>query len=161
MGDRYQKPDRGLLSQESKSLSLNVTLSHPSTARWRKLKHFPLFESLQTLSDLTEYTHQGISLHDLQATLPTVDLVLVIRAMGVQLPEVLENGVYKCPTPDGRYVHRLRLHDGLNFNMGLYKEKLKNGLTFYNLNLKSRKVSMLICKYSLKDLSFLFLLNGF
>ncbi|EDM10277.1 rCG44746, partial [Rattus norvegicus] len=23
--------------------------------------------------------------------------------MGVQLPEVLENGVYKCPTPDGRF----------------------------------------------------------
>jgi hypothetical protein len=71
----------------------------------------------------------NFTLHDLLAILPIVDPVLVVRATGAQLLEALENGVYKYPALDGRYVHMLLLSYVLNFTMGLYKDKFKNGLT--------------------------------
>jgi hypothetical protein len=40
-----------------------------------------------------------------------VDPVLVVRVTGAQLLEALENGVYKYPALDGRYVYTFLLID--------------------------------------------------
>lgn len=58
-----------------------------------------------------------------------MDPVLVIRVTGSQLLEALENGVYKYPALDGRYVHMFLLTDVLNFKMGLKKDTFKYSLS--------------------------------
>lgn len=74
------------------------------------------------------YSLGNFILYDFLVIFFIVDLVLVVRVMGVQLLEVFENGVYKYLVLDGRYVYMLLLSYVFNFIMGLYKDKFKNGL---------------------------------
>lgn len=64
-----------------------------------------IFLTLGTLRSDRIHPAGNFTLHDLLAILPIVDPVLVVRATGAQLLEALENGVYKYPALDGRYVH--------------------------------------------------------
>lgn len=43
-------------------------------------------------------------MHDLLSILPILDALLVVKVTGKQLLEALENGVYRYPDLDGRYV---------------------------------------------------------
>lgn len=44
------------------------------------------------------------TMHDLLTILPIMDALLVVKVTGKQLLEALENGVYRYPALDGRYM---------------------------------------------------------
>lgn len=64
------------------------------------------------------------TMHDLLTILPIVDPLLVVRITGGQLLEALENGVYRYPALDGRYIEYLSnpfLYENANCSEHLWK----------------------------------------